>query len=84
MLKPNDEYGGKGVRIGWETAQDAWDAALAEAVAEPMVVQERVQIASEPFSGAERKGCRGNRPPLVDSDPFLFSEEGTYTAVCAG
>ena len=28
MLKPNDEYGGKGVLIGWESDQATWDATL--------------------------------------------------------
>ena len=29
MLKPNDEYGGKGVFIGWETSDADWARALA-------------------------------------------------------
>src|SRR3954466_9286755 len=32
VLKPNDEYGGTGVTLGWETDQGTWDAALAHAI----------------------------------------------------
>ena len=28
VLKPNDEYGGTGVMLGWEASESAWDAAL--------------------------------------------------------
>ena len=28
VIKPNDEYGGKGVVLGWEAASDEWEAAL--------------------------------------------------------
>lgn len=38
VLKP-DEYGGKGVLIGWETEQDAWSAAVQAALDDPSIVQ---------------------------------------------
>jgi uncharacterized circularly permuted ATP-grasp superfamily protein len=44
VLKPNDEYGGKGVLLGWTTPPEAWAAAVAAAAASDavaMVVQER-------------------------------------------
>ncbi len=44
VLKPNDEYGGKGVLLGWTTPPDAWAAAVAQAAAadaDAMVAQER-------------------------------------------
>ncbi len=31
VIKPNDEYGGTGVTLGWETSEAAWDAAIARA-----------------------------------------------------
>jgi uncharacterized circularly permuted ATP-grasp superfamily protein len=74
VLKPNDEYGGKGVVIGWETTPDEWARALAEALRTPSVVQERVTIAYEAYptmvDGAVQIGRR-----LVDSDPFVFGGE---------
>jgi hypothetical protein len=44
VLKPNDEYGGKGVLLGWNTPPDVWAAAVAAAAgndAPAVVVQER-------------------------------------------
>ena len=74
VLKPNDEYGGKGVVIGWETAPDEWARALAEALRTPSIVQERVTIAYEAYpamvDGTVQIGRR-----LVDSDPFVFGNE---------
>src|SRR5271168_4760599 len=32
VLKPSDEYGGSGVTLGWETDEDAWDAAIERAL----------------------------------------------------
>src|SRR5262245_55602596 len=29
VIKPNDEYGGTGVTLGWETTEAEWDAAIA-------------------------------------------------------
>jgi uncharacterized circularly permuted ATP-grasp superfamily protein len=74
VLKPNDDYGGKGVKIGWETDGETWKQAVAEALDHPYVVQERVHIAYEDFPA-----WRGDRLEigrrLVDTDPFLFGAE---------
>ncbi len=82
VLKPNDEYGGKGVRIGWETQQSAWDAALADAISEPSVVQERVRIAYEDFPVLDQGGAVVSERRLVDSDPFLFRGERVHGCLC--
>jgi hypothetical protein len=72
VMKPNDEYGGKGVLIGWETPQDAWDAALQDALKHPAVVQERATIAYEEFPTMDVEGQLVLAQRLVDCDPFLF------------
>ena len=82
VLKPNDEYGGKGVLIGWETEQPEWDAALAAAATEPAVVQERVQIAYEEFPAMTANGGVAIDLRLVDSDPFLFRGESVHGCLC--
>lgn len=82
VLKPNDEYGGKGIRIGCETEQGAWDAALAGAVDEPMVIQERVQIAFEAFPALNEEGDVEIDRRLVDSDPFLFGGGRVHGCLC--
>jgi hypothetical protein len=48
-LKPNDEYGGSGVTLGWEASQDGWEASLKQALETPHVVQERVDIVARDF-----------------------------------
>ncbi|HMQ35477.1 MAG TPA: circularly permuted type 2 ATP-grasp protein, partial [Chloroflexaceae bacterium] len=71
LLKPNDEYGGKGITVGWEADAATWDAALKAALETPFVVQEKVRIAYEPFPAlVDGQVVIGER--LVDSDPFLF------------
>ena len=82
VLKPNDEYGGKGVLIGWETEQSAWDAALAGAASEPTIVQERVQIADEEFPALTAEGAVTIDRRLVDSDPFLFRGQRVHGCLC--
>jgi hypothetical protein len=62
------------VVIGWETEAGTWDAALAEALHTPSILQERVTIAYEDYpalvDGALHIGRR-----LVDTDPFMFGSE---------
>src|SRR5512139_591005 len=78
LLKPNDEYGGKGITIGWETSADEWDEALLAALEAPFVVQERVHIAYEDYPQCvDRQLQIGRR--LVDTDPYLF---GTRVQGC--
>lgn len=72
VLKPNDEYGGKGVIIGWETDQTAWDTALYDAIEQPSIVQERAVIAYEDFPTIGGDGSLVVSQRLVDCDPFLF------------
>ncbi|MEA2174881.1 MAG: hypothetical protein QOD00_2473 [Blastocatellia bacterium] len=71
VLKPNDDYGGGGVRIGWETSPDEWEQAIKHALLSPYVVQERapVQKVSLPMFDAMKMS---REEMLVDFDPFLF------------
>jgi uncharacterized circularly permuted ATP-grasp superfamily protein len=71
LLKPNDEYGGKGIIIGWETSAADWDRGLAEALQSPFVLQERVEIAYEDYPALVDGQLQIGRR-LVDTDPFLF------------
>jgi hypothetical protein len=61
VLKPNDEYGGAGIVLGWTVGAAEWEAAVARALAEPYVVQERVAIPFEPYPSVE-----GGRVHLLD------------------
>lgn len=73
VMKPNDEYGGKGVFIGWETADTEWREALAEALRGSYVVQEKVEVARQSFP--ELAPDLQFRDFIVDLDPFLFQGE---------
>ncbi|MCB0109489.1 MAG: hypothetical protein KDE53_26385, partial [Caldilineaceae bacterium] len=76
VFKPNEEYGGKGVLIGWETAQDEWERAIAHGLREPSIVQTRATIAYEDFPRMQNDGTVEISRRLVDCDPFLFHGEG--------
>jgi uncharacterized circularly permuted ATP-grasp superfamily protein len=76
VLKPNDEYGGKGVTLGWETGERDWDEAIARALADGLenhrwIVQERIKVRRETFPVCE--GDRAvERDMLIDFAPYLF------------
>jgi uncharacterized circularly permuted ATP-grasp superfamily protein len=75
VLKPNDEYGGTGVRLGWEASEAAWDAALDQALADPpgtWVIQERIPVRREVFPHFDAIGRVVMRDMLVDLAPYLF------------
>jgi uncharacterized circularly permuted ATP-grasp superfamily protein len=71
VLKPNDEYGGKGVVLGWTVSQAEWEAAINVATAHSYVVQEAVEIPRVPFPVALGGGLR-YLDLAVDLDPYLF------------
>ena len=71
VLKPNDEYGGKGVVLGWTVDQAEWEAAIDVATRQSYVVQEAVEIPRVPFPIA-LDGIR-YLDLAVDLDPYLFN-----------
>lgn len=79
VLKPNDEYGGKGVVLGWLTDQRNWEQAVETALAEPYIVQERVALPSEPYP-CLRDGRLEVSDRLLDTDPYVFY--GAYVDGC--
>ncbi len=74
VMKPNDEYGGKGVFLGWEMSATEWEEALATALREPYVVQEKVELQRQSFP-VLADGAIGFRDLVVDLDPFVFEGE---------
>ncbi len=73
VLKPNDDYGGHGVVIGWETDPNAWEHAVAVALERLYVVQERVpvtKVAIPMFTDHVQA-----EEMFVDFNPFLFQNE---------
>lgn len=74
VIKPNDEYGGKGVVLGWETDQAVWDRAVQEAMTTPYVVQERIMTITRDFP-MWADGRLDISPRYVDADPYVFYGE---------
>ncbi|MCG8347449.1 MAG: circularly permuted type 2 ATP-grasp protein [Chloroflexales bacterium] len=72
VLKPNDEYGGSGVLLGWEASEAQWRGALAAALHGPWVVQERVPIPQEEYPTWRPETGLQIAPRNVDSDPCVF------------
>lgn len=79
VLKPDDEYGGKGVVLGWEAGASEWEQAIASALAEPAVVQERVPIPREPFPSVVDGRLRLD-DRMLDTNPYVFY--GEYVDSC--
>ena len=71
VLKPNDEYGGKGVVLGWTVDQLEWEQSLTVALSQSYVVQEAVAIPRQPFpvalDGVEILDL------ALDMDPYVFA-----------
>ncbi len=74
VLKPNDEYGGKGIVLGWEVDDATWEEAVQTAQASPHIVQERIAIPTEPYPSLI-DGRVHFIDRLFDTAPFCFYGE---------
>jgi hypothetical protein len=76
VLKPNDEYGGSGIFLGWETSAADWEQAIDVALERPYVVQQRVPVEKTlfPMFGGD-DGAATATPLIVDVNPFLFDNQ---------
>ena len=70
VLKPNDDYGGKGIVLGWTVDDAAWAAAVKVALAEPHVVQEKIDLPSEPYPSMH-EGQLHVIDRLMDTNPYV-------------
>lgn len=70
VIKPNDEYGGKGVTIGIDATDSEWDEAIDTGLSDGYVVQEMVNIHREPFMLRAGKDWK-MIPTVVDLDPYI-------------
>ncbi|HKO44327.1 MAG TPA: hypothetical protein VJU84_13710 [Pyrinomonadaceae bacterium] len=74
VLKPNDDYGGHGITIGWNADEIGWEEALRGALTNgDYLVQERVPTARETFPALQDNGTVQFAEQLVDLDPLLFN-----------
>ena len=79
VLKPNDDYGGRGIVLGWTVDQPIWEQAVKQALAAHYVVQQRVTLPYEPFPGFEQ-GSLQIIPRMLDTNPFVAF--GTHMHGC--
>jgi hypothetical protein len=74
VLKPNDDYGGHGITIGWNADESEWEEALRNALKDgDYLAQERVPTAREVFPALTEDGAIEFTEQLVDLDPLLFN-----------
>lgn len=79
VLKPNDDYGGAGIVLGWQTDDSSWEQAVTTALASPHIVQQRVAIPSEPYpSLVDGRAAFADR--MLDTAPFVCG--GEYAEGC--
>jgi glutathionylspermidine synthase len=70
VLKPNDDYGGKGIVLGWEVDDDGWRQAIETALREPYIVQQRIALPKEAYpSFVDGKVVLADR--MVDTAPYV-------------
>jgi hypothetical protein len=74
VLKPNDDYGGAGVVLGWEVDPATWTAALAKALDRPAIVQRRIGLPAELFPSLVDGGVV-YAERILDTAPFCFDGE---------
>jgi len=74
VLKPNDDYGGHGITIGWNANESQWEDAIQSALKNgDYLIQERVPTARETFPALTIDGRVEFAEQLVDLDPLLFN-----------
>ena len=70
VLKPNDEYGGKGIVLGWEVDDMTWLKSIRTALSEPFIVQQRIALPKEDYpSVVDGKVMFIER--MVDTAPYV-------------
>ncbi len=74
VIKPNGDYGGRGVCLGWESDYADWVQEIQDALGGSFVVQERVEVLPQTFPllvGDEIK----LEERFVDFDPYTWGGE---------
>ncbi len=79
VLKPNDDYGGHGIVLGWQTNSSGWEQAVQNALENSYIVQERVVIPEEPYPSLVN-GRLQIYDRMYDTAPFIF--HGDYVDGC--
>ncbi len=79
VVKSNDEYGGKGIVLGWLASASDWERAVRAGLHEPAVVQQRISLPSEPYPSLVN-GRLEVIDRMLDTNPYAFY--GSYVDGC--
>ena len=79
VIKPNDEYGGKGVVLGWETDSSEWESTLKTAIEEPSIVQKKVPLPKFPYASWVDDHVE-IYDRMIDTNPYIWY--GSYVDGC--
>lgn len=79
VLKPNDDYGGKGIVLGWLVDDGRWEEAVRTALKIPYIVQQRITLPKEPFPSMVAGQVRIT-DRMYDTAPFIVN--GDYVDGC--
>ena len=71
VLKPNDDYGGRGIVLGWKVSDSAWENSVKAAMETSYVVQERVALPTEPYPSVSDGRLR-IYDRMLDTAPYVF------------
>jgi hypothetical protein len=74
VLKPNDDYGGAGIVLGWEVDDAGWETALRRALELPYIVQDRIALPFEAYPSVV-DGKIDFRDRMLDTAPFVAHGE---------
>ncbi|HEX8392692.1 MAG TPA: hypothetical protein VF665_10090 [Longimicrobium sp.] len=74
VLKPNDDYGGHGIVLGWLVSDNEWQAAIRTALERPHVVQERIILPVEPYPSWVDGGVQVT-DRMLDLAPYISDTE---------
>ncbi len=79
VLKPNDDYGGRGIVLGWTVSNEKWQDAIRDALDNPYIVQQRVTIPEEAFPSWV-DGSVDIHDRSLDTAPFV--SQGRFAEGC--
>jgi glutathionylspermidine synthase len=71
VLKPNGEYGGKGVTLGWEVTAAEWQTTLKLALECSYIVQERIPLGQEVYPSLVAGELQFSER-FLDLDPYVW------------
>ncbi|MBI4675219.1 MAG: circularly permuted type 2 ATP-grasp protein [Chloroflexi bacterium] len=81
VVKPNDEYGGKGVVLGWTVSQSDWETILQERLQEPTIAQRKVTLPEEPFPSFVDDTVQ-IYDRMLDTDPYVWRGDYMSGSLC--